>query len=605
MDGSRGTRAVRDFGVCLLSVNLLLLVLPEMAMAQAPPPNVQVEAVRTDCEKTSPGSRGLRVEVDVTADAAWLDPGCTVDVYGQPQFWIGGTLVTHEYTLSLDPLTPWPQTVPASGGSATFVWWVDVSDTATTTLCATWPTCTAGDVVRVDGSAVAQVPGTGSLPSCNADADVGFANFAFSPDCWCMMRAVKNTREDLPDPLLGQLQTAHFGQALAAGDFDGDGDGDIAVGAPSEDYLGVPDAGAVHIYLTTVNPGGDLDWSDSHLLGDPSIQGPASGALFGRSLAAGDLDFDGIDDLVVAAPNATVGGQAGAGKVYVFYSPDFLNWSALPNPDPQVNAAFGASLDVGDMLTSPLVVGEPRRITGPGVIGGQVKLFWIHRTKPPPRWEWVYGGFLEDPNPSNLEDFGASVAVGDVNPDGFDDLLVGAPGAGLGAEGRAFYFVNYGSCYANPLEIVPPGTPGAPGGPNNFGQTVALGERTTPVGPGILAVGDPTHQVGGVFQRGWRVTIYDSAGTICQDTCPTPTTICPAAQVGEAVDPFQATDTAEFLSLSFGDIDGDNFLDLVVGADVADPCLVHDAGTVFVDFLVDLIGGTGQGPAGLYGYFMD
>ena len=136
----------------------------------------------------------------------------------------------------------------------------------------------------------------------------------------------------------GDAQSAdYFGYALASGDFDGDGFGDVAVGAPGAAegagrvfvYLGSPDGVALcwtiegHGIGRTLAGGGDVDGDgddellvgrhadqavDVHLGGDAGftrvveIQG-AGGTGWALD-GAGDVDGDGFDDLVIGAYTA-------------------------------------------------------------------------------------------------------------------------------------------------------------------------------------------------------------------------------------------------------------------------------------------------------------
>lgn len=97
-----------------------------------------------------------------------------------------------------------------------------------------------------------------------------------------------------------------YGARLLAHDFDRDGFPDLAVGAPGRNR----GSGAVYLYKGTAT--GHVLWK---VLSPTSAQ---DGQRFGTSLAAGDFNGDGIQDLAVGAPLARVAGKAGAGKVFLF-----------------------------------------------------------------------------------------------------------------------------------------------------------------------------------------------------------------------------------------------------------------------------------------------
>lgn len=121
---------------------------------------------------------------------------------------------------------------------------------------------------------------------------------------------------DAPDiTIIGTDAGDQLGHAIAVGDRDGDGADDIMLGAVSADGYenGVDLAGEVVLVDGTSR--GVVDTANATL---PTVYGPEKEARLGRYAAAGDLNADGLADLVVSAPNLAVR----AGRVYVFYGGD-------------------------------------------------------------------------------------------------------------------------------------------------------------------------------------------------------------------------------------------------------------------------------------------
>ena len=115
----------------------------------------------------------------------------------------------------------------------------------------------------------------------------------------------------------------HFGRALAGvGDVNGDGVDDIAIGAPEAKASKLYREGEVYVIFSDGASTGTLDarllvdeGRGLRITGEPQLYGLAGLTIAG----AGDLDGDGLTELLIAAPDADVGAQASAGRIYVVF----------------------------------------------------------------------------------------------------------------------------------------------------------------------------------------------------------------------------------------------------------------------------------------------
>jgi hypothetical protein len=165
----------------------------------------------------------------------------------------------------------------------------------------------------------------------------------------------------------------HFGISLATGDFDADGRIDLAIGAPHEDVAGADDAGVV--FVAHGSSAGPVPSAAGILDAFQAGGADETDDWFGSSLAAGDFDVDGIDDLAVGCPGEDVGaGQyqvKDAGAVFVVHGTTNSHhpWTrhrvlvqgkqGVPGVS-EGNDYFGASLAVLPLLSyDDLVIGTP------------------------------------------------------------------------------------------------------------------------------------------------------------------------------------------------------------------------------------------------------
>ncbi len=233
-----------------------------------------------------------------------------------------------------------------------------------------------------------------------------------------------------------------FGYALAAGDFDGDGNADLAVGVPG-DNTALVRSGSVTVLFgsgTGLSDAGSRSWSAAS---DGVPGDPAEGDLFGYSLASGDFDGDGAADLAVGAPGTAVGDAEDAGAVTVLYGASGAGLSGTGSQSwsretlqgtPQAGDAFGSALAAGDFEDDgddDLAVGVPNDDGGAEDAGAVNVIYGSPEGLSALRNQlWTQAG-LEEGGAEAGDAFGRALAGGDFDGDNTADLAIGAPGEDL------------------------------------------------------------------------------------------------------------------------------------------------------------------------------
>jgi hypothetical protein len=185
-----------------------------------------------------------------------------------------------------------------------------------------------------------------------------------------------------------------FGGAVAMGDFDADGDDDVAVGVAGESVGTVEEAGAAQVIYAAAGGLNTGRASQLFVQGSGGIGStPEMFDQFGFSVAAGDLDGNGADDLAVGVPNESVGTTEGAGVAHTVYgvSGASLNTGRASQmisqdtngvlSDPETGDGFAVALAAGDFNgdgPADLVVGVPGELVGTVAAAGAINV--LHGT---------------------------------------------------------------------------------------------------------------------------------------------------------------------------------------------------------------------------------
>lgn len=335
---------------------------------------------------------------------------------------------------------------------------------------------------------------------------------------------------------------SYFGFSVApAGDVNSDGYGDILIGAPYTD-AGSTDEGRAYVYFgTSTGPGATPSWTGESNQAD---------AKYGCCVApAGDINGDGHSDIVVGAQHYD-SPQVNEGRVFIYLgSPSSLGtrpaWSTEGNANGIRHEVVALIGDVNGDGVADAAVGEPL-YDGGQQDEGRVHVYHGSSTglNTTPNWSYESN--------SMYAQFGGAVAgAGDVNGDGYADLLVGARSYINGQVGEGGAFLFYGS--ATGLNAAPDWT--AEGNQENAhcGSSVASLNDLNGDGFGDVAVG----------MEDWDTATISDVGKVCvyYGTATGLPTVPDWSYVGGI-----ANENVGGSVAGAGDVNGDGYADIVVGA---------------------------------------
>jgi hypothetical protein len=351
------------------------------------------------------------------------------------------------------------------------------------------------------------------------------------------------------DPLLGQTyefsapdpeDEERFGRSGSAGDFNGDGSIDLLISS----YYGdgkVPDTGAVYLFENTGS-----GFTVSQRLAPADLE---SYFRFGSSSYAGDFNADGIDDVVVSAPN--IGGINDISACYLYYGSvtGLSSEERLSEPSGISMLSAGSSMSGGDFDD------DGAEDIALRIFDDNDKTYYVYAfygsTSGLQPTESLIASPVKD---SENDGFGEAVSgESDLNGDGYAELLVGAANA-TGtydfSQGQAYLYYGSASGIVDSATILESDDELS----IDFGATITSADLN---GDGYFdaVIGDPAASEAAAYAGGLYI-FYGSLTGIgtTPDQLVYPEDIERHDNLGISLD-------------NAGDVDGDGLDDLVAGSD--------------------------------------
>ncbi|MGG7660906.1 FG-GAP-like repeat-containing protein [Dyadobacter sp. BHUBP1] len=326
----------------------------------------------------------------------------------------------------------------------------------------------------------------------------------------------------------------------SAGDVNGDGYSDILVGSYAFDH-GQTDEGQVFVYHGSAGTVGPTAKGVSY--------STASGALAGSSVSsAGDVNGDGLNDVIVGAPNYD-GGQVGEGATFTSLGDAVTGTAGISKFETnESNAHVGCSVsEAGDIDGDgfdDVIIGAKGAVNGVNIGAA-----YIFRGSP----QGLVSAVSQTLGFAANQGFGTSVSdAGDINRDGYDDVIVGLPSyskANASLCGAVYVYLGSSNGLITPPTVLTSGLAGTQIGTSldNAGDTNGDGYSDIVVGGSLASIGQNSE--GAVFI--WHGsssglpsnTVYTKLLQLDQAN----------AEMGNSV-------------AGAGDVNGDGYSDIIVGA---------------------------------------
>jgi hypothetical protein len=406
------------------------------------------------------------------------------------------------------------------------------------------------------------------------------------------------------------VDTPFHGYTMVAGDFDGDGRDEIAVAYPEASIAGQPQAGKVYV----MNRVQDGSWEVQSTIqaggGYPGT--PQAAAFLGNSLAAGDFNDDGYDDMAIGIRGQIVNNKPNAGAVMIVYGAHLgindagaqliTRYNDGLTFDAKEDDYYGWALAAGDFdddddddLAIGILNGSCPNGTDRGgavvVLKGSASGIGTGESH-----IWRPGTQGIGGDCALADSFGGALAAGefgtyDLLGSNYADLAIGAGGTD---SGQGAVHVIFGSATgldaAGNQFIPPPPLPGVISGAGKFGHVLAAGALahacnfdTLTCAGDSLAIAAPFAAVNGVDEAG-VVWVIDADNEGLLEAEPRP--ILPLAPL-KIDGPHQNDQFGN--AMAIGDFNGDGGADIAIGAYLYDDGTDADAGAVQVLYQSDIL----------------